>query len=110
MKPPLRKGILAVSKKGRDKDRVFVVLYEVDADFVMICDGDLRKLERPKKKRRKHLRPIGYELADIITLLDTGRLNDSDLRKAILRAIEERKQTDRVADEGGPCVCPKAIL
>ncbi len=109
MKPELRKGIVAISKKGRDKGRLFMVLYEVDADFVVICDGDLRKLERPKKKRRKHLQPIGRELQELIALNESGRLLNSDIRKGILRVTEESDQPADAADEGGPCVCPKVI-
>lgn len=54
-KIPLEPGRIVRSKAGRDCGRLFVVLSEVDCDFVMMADGDLRKIDRPKKKRRKHL-------------------------------------------------------
>ncbi len=83
MKPEIRSGIAVISKKGRDKGRLFMVLYELDADFVMICDGDLRKLERPKKKRRKHLSPTSLELKELTALYRLGRLKNSDVRTAL---------------------------
>lgn len=83
MKAPLEKGIVAISKKGRDKSRVFMILYELDADFVMICDGSSRKLDHPKKKRRKHLLPTSRQLHELIARYDAGRLADSDLRRAL---------------------------
>jgi ribosomal protein L14E/L6E/L27E len=90
MKPDVKPGIVAKSLKGRDKNRLFMVLYEVDADFVVICDGKLRKLCRPKKKRRKHLRALPHELPELMELFKAGRLKDSDVRKAIAKIEEEK--------------------
>ena len=88
MKPSVQKGIVAKSQKGRDKGRLFVVLYEMDADFVMICDGTTHPLEHLKKKRRKHLLPIGADLPDIIEKYEANRLLDSDVRKALAVVTE----------------------
>ncbi len=57
-KIPLCAGRIARSQAGRDEGRLFVVLREVDDDFVLVSDGALRSLDRPKKKRRKHLRAL----------------------------------------------------
>ena len=43
-------GDLVLSEKGRDKDRYYVVM-EVWSDYCFIADGDLRKTDRPKKKK-----------------------------------------------------------
>ncbi len=43
-------GRVAVSKAGRDKGRAFVILELADKDHVLIADGKLRKLEKPKRK------------------------------------------------------------
>lgn len=83
MKPSVQQGIVAKSQKGRDKGRLFVVLYEMDADFVMICDGTTHPLKHLKKKRRKHLLPIGADLPEIIEKYEANRLLDSDVRKAL---------------------------
>lgn len=83
MKAPLQKGIVAISKKGRDKGHAYVVLYEMDADFVMVANGETRKLDHPKKKRRKHLVSTSRELPGILALFEQGRLSDSELRKAL---------------------------
>ena len=87
MKAPLQKGIVAISKKGRDKGHSYVVLYEMDADFVMVANGETRKLDHPKKKRRKHLVSTSRELPGILALLEQGRLSDSDLRKALTQEV-----------------------
>lgn len=48
-------GRVAVSKAGRDKNRCFLICEIVDDEFVLVVDGALRKLSRPKKKKLKHL-------------------------------------------------------
>lgn len=83
MKPPILPGYVVFSKKGRDKGRYFVVLYDLDADFVMICDGDTRKLGHLKKKRRKHLAACPVECPEILELFRKGQLKDSDIRKVL---------------------------
>ena len=83
MKPPILPGYAVFSKKGRDKGRYFVVLYDLDADFVMICDGDTRKKDHPKKKRRKHLSACPYEFPELLEKFRAGKLLDSDVRKAL---------------------------
>ena len=87
MKPPILPFYAVFSKKGRDKGWYFVVLYAVDADFVVIADGDTRKLDHPKKKRRKHLASCPHEFPDLLALYAKGQLKDSDIRKALYPII-----------------------
>jgi len=93
MKPDILEGSVVISQKGRDKGRVFVVLYLVDADFVMLCDGDTRKQDRLKKKRRKHLRALPAQLPEILSLRSAGTCKDADIRKA----LEPWRETARQA-------------
>ncbi len=52
---PLHEGEIVRSRAGRDRGRAFVVLKLLDEDYVLLVDGRLRTLERPKKKKRRHL-------------------------------------------------------
>ena len=54
---PLEVGRIAISRAGRDAGRKVLVVEELDADFVCVADGKTRRMERPKKKRRSHLKP-----------------------------------------------------
>lgn len=54
---PVEIGRVVISKCGRDEGRIFLVTGEIDEDFVLIADGDTRKIAKQKKKRRKHLKP-----------------------------------------------------
>ena len=58
---PIEIGSIVVSLAGRDEGRRFIVIQEVDDDFVMVANGQLRTMDRLKKKRRKHLKPTGRE-------------------------------------------------
>lgn len=83
MKPEIAPGYVVFSKKGRDKGRYFVVLYMVDADFALIADGDIRKLDRLKKKRLKHLQACPVEAPELLEMAKRGTLKDSDIRKVL---------------------------
>lgn len=50
---------VVLSAAGHDKDGVFAVIGFADGDHAFIADGKLRTLEKPKKKKLKHLKPIG---------------------------------------------------
>jgi len=77
-------GRVAYSKAGRDKGRLFIVVGVIDEDFVLISDGDLRPVERPKKKRIKHLKYTDLVAGNIADILKSGKMPlNADIRKAI---------------------------
>ena len=85
----LERGRLARSKAGRDAGRLCVVVEVLDEDFVLTCDGRLRTLDRPKKKRKKHLQPLGARNEDVAA----GRpVEDHTLRKWICEEEEKLVQ------------------
>ena len=77
-------GQIVRSKSGRDKDRYFIVIGLVDDNYVLIADGDLRKISSPKKKKIKHLAVHNRFAEDIMeSIKGNKRLNDADLRKSL---------------------------
>ena len=50
-------GMLARSKAGHDKGHVYEIM-KVDGAHVYLADGLHRTLERPKKKKKKHVQII----------------------------------------------------
>ena len=50
------KGQLVRSKAGRDKTRTLAVL-AVEEQMLLLADGDLRKLDNPKRKKMQHVAP-----------------------------------------------------
>jgi len=86
-------GRVAFSKAGRDKGRLLVVIKILDEDFVMAADGELRTLEKPKKKRIKHLQYTDFVVENIAVKIENGeKVLNSELREAI-REIEEMLKT-----------------
>lgn len=79
-------GQIVYSKSGRDKGQVFVV-YSFDNQYAYLIDGNLRRLEKPKKKKFKHIQKtnyINFELQEKIQ--NNVRLNDAEIRKAIKKS------------------------
>ena len=52
-------GSLVRSKAGHDKDEIFVITGQ-SGEYAEIADGKGRTVQRPKRKKKKHLQPIGY--------------------------------------------------
>ncbi len=72
-KLPIEIGSIVFSKAGRDMGRPFLVIQEIDKDFVMVADGKLRTMDRLKTKRRKHLKPTGEVAQELRERLSTGK-------------------------------------
>lgn len=49
---------VAISLMGHDKGRTYLVIKVLDPEFVLVCDGKVRKTDNPKKKRFKHLKVV----------------------------------------------------
>ena len=75
----LRIGQAVFSKRGRDKGMALLVI-EAENDHVYLVDGKLRTLDKPKKKKIKHLQPANF-IADLST--DGRALQDADIRKQL---------------------------
>ena len=51
-------GRLVVSLAGRDKGLVCAVVGVPEPGYVLLADGKTRRVENPKKKKLKHIRPL----------------------------------------------------
>ena len=48
-------GRVVISKAGRDKTKAMVIVKETE-NYLLVCDGKERLVERPKRKNPKHLK------------------------------------------------------
>ena len=81
-------GQVVISTAGRDKDHKFVVLCIIDDQYVYISDGDTRRLEKPKKKKIKHLRKLNRDFTEVKDKLGSDeKLSNSEIRK-LLKSID----------------------
>lgn len=77
-------GQVVQSTQGRDAGRDFVVVGIIDQSYVLIADGVLRRIDRPKKKKVKHLIPKQELFSSLKEKLTCGqRVYDSEIRKAL---------------------------
>lgn len=85
MKPEVRElGRVVLSIQGHDKGKTFLVVGLLDEKYVLIADGDSRKLGKPKKKQIKHLNPKPYVAEEALdSIAKQAQTADSDIRKAL---------------------------
>ena len=76
----IREGQIVISKAGRDINLKFVILKIIDENYVLISDGRLRKIDKPKLKKNKHLQKTN----SFIDLEELYKLNDSGQKNAYL--------------------------
>jgi len=77
-------GQVVFSKAGRDAGKRFVIVGIVDSMYVLISDGNLRRIEKPKKKKKKHLELSETVIESIGNRLLTGqKVSNADIRKAL---------------------------
>jgi len=80
------------STAGRDAGKLFFVL-ETEEDFLLLADGKTRKLESPKRKRRKHTAFVSHgEGRAAEKIRSNERVTNSELRRTLAA----------VAGEGNP--------
>ena len=82
------------SDAGRDKGKLFVVL-AVEGEYLLLADGKSRKVESPKRKKRRH---VLFVAADENRLSDKikseEKITNSELRRT-LAGYRELVQPDQ---------------
>ena len=80
-------GSVVRSIAGRDKGDDFIVL-SLDGAYAYLANGELRKVDTPKKKKLKHLQPSQKRSEFIINRLNTvGKVTNSEVRKALAELV-----------------------
>ena len=89
-------GELATSKAGHDKDRLYLVVKE-DKENVYLCDGRLRGVTNPKKKKKKHIQIIHVSLpAELVQKAaraneETEDVSNEEIRKSLETYLANKK-------------------
>ena len=82
----LQIGNVVISTMGRDKGRYFIVV-NVEENYVYLVDGSLRKVDKPKKKKIKHIEITSLYEENIATKIkNKHKITNQDVKKA-LKAI-----------------------
>ena len=74
---------LVEATAGREKGKLFYVM-ETEGAFLMLADGKSRRVEAPKRKKRKHARFIA-DTEDRVAakIRENEKVTNSELRKSI---------------------------
>lgn len=88
MEPKL--GQIVYSKMGRDKGKYFVIVQIIDDEYVYIADGNVRRMDRPKKKKIKHLVLTSEIIHPIAEKIKAGRkVNNVEIRNSVADLCEK---------------------
>ncbi len=78
-------GQYVQSTQGRDAGKTFIVVGIADENHVLIADGKLRSIEKPKKKKVKHLIPKQELFSSLREKLLSGeRVENAHIRKDLM--------------------------
>lgn len=83
-------GQFAVSKAGHDKGALYVIVAR-EGDFAFLCDGRAKTPQNPKKKRLKHIQPVGRMVEEaLFSKLNKGEtVYPEEIRYAIKQYNKE---------------------
>ena len=76
-------GKFATSKAGHDKTKLYIIINE-DLEYVYLVDGNLKPVDKPKKKSKKHIQIINRVDETIQNKLETKQIiYNEDIKRAI---------------------------
>jgi len=77
-------GRVVLAKAGRDKGKAFIIIQRLDDEYVLIADGVSRTIDKPKKKKVKHLIVKPILVQELKEKLESGgKVLDADIRKSL---------------------------
>ena len=88
----IAKSDIVRSDAGRDKGKLFVVL-AVEGEYLLLADGKGRKVESPKRKKRRHV---------LFVAADENRLSDKMKSEEKITNSELRRTLAGYRDEVQP--------
>ncbi len=84
---------LAKSLCGHDKNEIYVV-YREENDFVYLINGKTKTIEKPKRKKQRHIQIIKNLPEEIIEMVSKELTNETAKKiiKHYVRSIQCQKQ------------------
>ncbi len=77
-------GGVCVSTQGRDEGRYYLIKEVLPGGFVLVTDGNYKKLADPKKKSVKHVRLLPEKAESIAAKLTSGgKVFDTEVYSAL---------------------------
>ncbi|MCK5812184.1 MAG: KOW domain-containing RNA-binding protein [Clostridiales bacterium] len=84
-------GHVIISNAGRDKGHYFIlVALDEKSEYIYLVDGNLRKIENPKKKKLKHVIITDRIIKKFEDKLINGKpLQNAEIMKELKKQFEE---------------------
>lgn len=77
------KSNIVKSTAGRDEGDLFFVL-DTQEEFLLLADGKRRRVENPKRKKRKHVSLVGESHSVVAEKIRSSeKVTNSELRKVL---------------------------
>ena len=90
----IAKSNIVRSDAGRDRGKLFVVL-AVEGEYLLLADGKSRKVEAPKRKKRRHVLFVADDETRLSEKIKREeKITNSELRRA-LAEYRELAQPDQ---------------
>ena len=89
MQNNIKVGSVVLSTAGHDSGNYFVVVELENAEFVKICDGKNRPLEKPKRKKIKHIKDTYLVLEDIADKIISNKvIHNKNIQTALKEVLK----------------------
>ena len=85
----IAKSSIVRSDAGRDKGKLFIVM-AVQGEYLLLADGKSRKVESPKRKKRKHVLFVAADDNRVSQkIISDEKVTNSELRRTLAAYREE---------------------
>ena len=92
----IAKSNIVKATAGRDQGKLFYVLAE-EGEYLLLADGKSRKVESPKRKKRRH---VQFVSAEETRLSEKIRSNEKITNSELRRALASFRETSNLDQEG----------
>lgn len=91
-------GYLVYSRQGRDTGKPFLVVGQVNERYVLVADGEMRRVDNPKLKNLRHVSLSTLQSQEFIQALARGEPLENHRLRKLVRELAVKEQEVR---EGG---------
>ena len=85
---PYRLGQVVLSRRGKDRGNLYVVVGFLEEDRLALADADRFNVSRPKRKNPKHVQLTSLFAAEVAEWVRSGRDIDRGRFCQILKALD----------------------
>ena len=82
-------GMFATSRAGHDKGKLYIIIEESE-EYVYLTDGRLKPVDRPKKKKKKHIQIIRKVDETIQFMIEEKKPISNEIVKRAIKEYEHK--------------------